>query len=137
VEAADEHQVRISYSVRATGSTDLLQSLSQTLTVGDASTKPRLPAPIVERANDGELPPDAGTIAVLIDAYPDMKIGDELIFYADSAWPLRSPSLRIGEKEMDEGRFAFELPEAWLISNAGWPLTLLYQVARTNHALTS
>lgn len=137
VEAADEHQVRISYSVRATGSTDLLQSLSQTLNVGDASTKPRLPAPIVERANDGELPPDAGTTTVLINAYPDMKIGDELIFYAESAWPLRSPSLRISEKDMDEGQLAFELPEAWLTSNAGWPLTLFYQVARTNHALTS
>jgi len=132
LEAGKNKQVSLLYTVEGLDAQPV-GSQSSTFRILEQSTPlpdrlPQLLAP-----SEPLLPTDPATLSV---QYSSMAEGDELVCYAEGAYPLIQ-SHRVDADDALTGQIVFMLPVIWLRDNAGWPITLSYQFARKQQALSS
>lgn len=127
----------ISYSVVYVNPTVPTLSHTQALRIVTWQTD-LMPAPRIKGFTGDMLDPEAhpNGITVVIDVYPGIEVGDEVVLYA---WgdPQGIKTLRVDPSTVDSGVLEVRVDHEWLSANNGKPIELVYQYARVGSAGTS
>ncbi|MBO1542165.1 hypothetical protein [Pseudomonas sp. OA65] len=137
LESIEGGSASMSYSVVYANPTVPTLSHTQALRIVTWQTD-LMPAPRIKDFTGDMLDPEAhpNGITVVIDVYPGIEVGDEVVLYA---WgdPREIKTLRVDPSTVDSGVLEVRVDHEWLSANNGKPIELVYQYARVGSAGTS
>ncbi|MFG0633774.1 hypothetical protein [Pseudomonas sp. xss_2] len=110
-----------------------------TIAAGAGASKPRLPEARIEGedASDLIVVPDPQGKVVLVPAYPNIKLADEVYFHADGRGPTAPQFKRIDMDDLGSKDLKFKISGELLRANTGDYLEMFYQFGRQGLALSS